>query len=255
MPNAPLALITDADSRLGQAFAHIHAQRQGDMILVTKDSEGLNEFRLELETQHNVQIYLVQLDFGQEGSAELLFDNLEAEGLKPGLLFNNSLTHLYGPLLDQPIERINAQLGQSLLAPLTLTRLLLPGMHRARSGFILTLCGLGRDASRPGELLYTSAQQYLLTFSKMLGAELDGSGIAVAALNMAPAKEGKAMPTPEQVVLKAYKALLRGDPMIVVGGARTKFLQKNTWLKLFSKQRKRPTEPNMQAPDHLREEP
>ena len=48
------ALVTGASSGIGKAFAYIHAERGGDLVIVARSEDKLSALKTELETKHNV---------------------------------------------------------------------------------------------------------------------------------------------------------------------------------------------------------
>lgn len=54
--NKKVALITGASSGIGREFARIHAANGGDLIIIARRKEKLNELKEELEKKYNVNI-------------------------------------------------------------------------------------------------------------------------------------------------------------------------------------------------------
>jgi len=49
------ALITGASSGIGKELARVHAEKGGDLILVARREEKLNELKVELESAHKIK--------------------------------------------------------------------------------------------------------------------------------------------------------------------------------------------------------
>ena len=50
-----IALITGATGGLGQEFVKLHAQRKGDLVLVAREQEALNNLKEKVEKEYGVE--------------------------------------------------------------------------------------------------------------------------------------------------------------------------------------------------------
>ena len=57
-----VALITGASSGLGKALAEIHAKRGGDLVVVARSVDKLENLKKSLEKNFNVEVYVIQKD-------------------------------------------------------------------------------------------------------------------------------------------------------------------------------------------------
>ena len=60
--NKKVALITGASSGIGREFARIHAANGGDLIVIARRKDKLNELKKELENKHNVKVKVIAKD-------------------------------------------------------------------------------------------------------------------------------------------------------------------------------------------------
>jgi len=56
------ALITGASSGIGREMAMIHAQTGGDLILVARSENKLNDLKEDLERKYGVQVIVITKD-------------------------------------------------------------------------------------------------------------------------------------------------------------------------------------------------
>ena len=60
-----VALITGASSGIGKEFARIHAEKGGDLIVVARSKEKLQELKVELGKKHGTQVYVIIKDLSK----------------------------------------------------------------------------------------------------------------------------------------------------------------------------------------------
>ena len=156
----------------------------------------------------------------------------------------------------------------NVLALTTLTRLALPGMLARRQGRILNVASVvGYQPGGPRMAVYYATKAYVLSFSKGLARELDGTGVTVTALSPGVTKSAfeersgaSATPlyrfvpktTAEAVARAGYRAMMRGRRVVIPGlvakllsfagelPPRIVALEVNRWL--LSQRRTGPTE-------------
>ena len=68
-----IALITGATGGLGQEFVKLHAQRKGDLVLVAREQEALNNLKEKVEKEYGVEAYTIAIDLSQPDAAERIY--------------------------------------------------------------------------------------------------------------------------------------------------------------------------------------
>lgn len=63
------ALITGASSGIGKEFAKLHASRGGDLVVVTRSKDKLNELKRELENKYRIKVMVIVKDLSLRNSA------------------------------------------------------------------------------------------------------------------------------------------------------------------------------------------
>ncbi len=82
------ALITGASSGLGKELARIHAERGGDLIIVARSVEKLNDLKRELESKHGVRVYVLPKDLSKWTAPEEIYAELKNENIPFDILRN-----------------------------------------------------------------------------------------------------------------------------------------------------------------------
>ncbi|SDE10334.1 SDR family NAD(P)-dependent oxidoreductase [Auraticoccus monumenti] len=225
MPYTPaLALVTGASSGLGALVARRMAERGTDLVLVARRRDRLDELAGELRRRHGVTVHPVVMDLGRAGAGPALLEALAAEapGRSPDLVVNNAGFGIYGPLVENDPEKLEAMLTLNVTALTSITRAVLEPMVRRGSGTLVNVASTGGFQPAPGLAAYVATKAYVLHLSEALWQEVKGTGVRVTALCPGPTSTeffdvagsehgvlGGNVTTPEQVVDALVAALDR----------------------------------------------
>lgn len=108
---------------------------------------------------------------------------------------------------DSPNDaQIDLVLGTNLVAPVRLTRAVLPHMLARGVGQIINLGSVAGHISPPGQALYNASKHGLRAWNDTLRRELQGTGVSISLVSpgfirtdMTSALQGVPMPGPESV--------------------------------------------------------
>ncbi len=84
------ALITGASNGIGLELAKIHAQRGGDLVLVARSQDKLEQLAQTLRTQYGVNITVIAQDLAAPQAAQTVFAETERLGIQVDILMNNA---------------------------------------------------------------------------------------------------------------------------------------------------------------------
>jgi short-subunit dehydrogenase len=182
---AGTAVVTGASSGIGRSFAERLAARGMNLVLVARRADRLDELQRDL-ARHDVSVRTVVADLGNAGHVQRLVNELEATPVE--LLVNNAALAHYMPFAQLPAERARELVDLNVLAPVLLSRAVIPGMVRqGRGGIInvaslLAFSGAARAPHLPNRAVYAATKAFLVTFSQILAGELAGTGVTVQVL-------------------------------------------------------------------------
>jgi len=115
----------------------------------------------------------------------------QAERFAPiDLLVNNAGTQAVGPFARSDAEVGRRLLAVNLLAPLALTRAVVPHMLTRRRGVLVNVSSLAAIVPPAGMARYVAAKAGLAAFSEALRAELSGTGVHVLTVYPGPIDNG-----------------------------------------------------------------
>ena len=167
-------LLTGATGGIGERLATVLAVRGARLLLTARDTaklDGLCE-RLSARGTHCES---VAADIGTaEGRAALLVAARRFEG-GINVLVNNAGINRFGLFAEHDPSEIAALLETNVVAPMLLTRGLLPVLARQPASLVVNLGSVIGSIGVPGQVAYASSKFALHGFSESLRRELAGS--------------------------------------------------------------------------------
>ena len=85
-----VALITGASTGIGKELALIHAEKGGDLVIVARNEEKLNQLKAEIESKYQSKVLVIAKDLTKPEVPREIYDQLQAEGIKIEYLMNNA---------------------------------------------------------------------------------------------------------------------------------------------------------------------
>ena len=177
-----MAVVTGASSGIGRSYAERLASNGMDVVVVARRLEALNALKRELE-RGGARVRTIVADLARAEDVQRL--GAELATLPVELLVNNAGVAHYMPFAQLPVERARELVDVNALAPVLLTRAVIPGMvERGRGAIInvaslLAFSGAARAPQLPQRAVYAATKAFLLTFTEILAAELAGSGVKI----------------------------------------------------------------------------
>jgi uncharacterized protein len=176
------ALITGASSGIGEAFARA-LPKSTSLLLTGRDRARLSHLAGELaNAERTVRSIAADLATADGRQAVIGF----AEGQAVDLLINNAGIGYLGPVAENPPERESEMAQLNMVAPVEITRALLPGMLKrveggGRGGMIF-VASAAAFMPIPQFATYAASKAFLLHYAEALAEELSDAPIDVLAL-------------------------------------------------------------------------
>ncbi len=228
--NKKVALITGASSGIGREFARIHAANGGDLIIIARRKEKLNELKEELEKKYNVNIKVIAKDLTLPESPMEIYNEIKEEGINVDYLINNAGFGGRGYFYERPMELDLQMIQVNIVTLTTLTRLFLPDFVKRNSGKILNVSSTAALIPGPLQAVYYATKAYVLSFSNAIAQELKDTNITVTALlpgatetefaktsDMSKTAVFKKTANPYEVAKEGYDAMIKGKLDVVAG--------------------------------------
>jgi NAD(P)-dependent dehydrogenase (short-subunit alcohol dehydrogenase family) len=175
-----VALITGASRGLGLEIARAYARRGLRLVLTARGETALR--RAADELSQTTEVVALAGDVGDMAHAErLVHEGLERFG-RIDVLINNASELGPSPMPELeylPIDSFVDVLNVNVVAPLQLIQLVVPGMRARGSGLILNVTSDAGVQAYPTWGGYGASKAALEHLSRVLAAELEGSGVRV----------------------------------------------------------------------------
>jgi short-subunit dehydrogenase len=227
------ALVTGAASGIGRAIALRLAEEGARLYLIDVDAQGMSKVVADAR-RRGVEATGRHCDLSQPSQITAAVHHLLDRLGGVDILVNNAGITYYGKTLEMTAEHWNRLLAINLLAPIQLTRELLPTLLSREESHVLnvaSVCGLVGLARVSA---YTTSKFGIVGFSESLRAEFNRQGVGVTALcpglvdtNLFAAaprggdrQENKLPPRwllarPETIANRAVQAIYRNQAVVV----------------------------------------
>jgi NAD(P)-dependent dehydrogenase (short-subunit alcohol dehydrogenase family) len=177
-----VALITGAGRGFGQAIAEVFLEAGADLALNYRSSRAGCDALAAQARANGRRALLVQADVTDAAATEAMVEEVIAEFGRIDILVNNAGVMNVQPFVETTEASWQDELQVNIIAPLRLTRAVVPHMIAQRSGKIINLSSqlalIGWDKAA----VYAGSKGFILTWTKSLARELGQYNINVNAI-------------------------------------------------------------------------
>jgi short-subunit dehydrogenase len=225
-----IALITGASSGIGRELAHIHAATGGDLVLVARSTQKLNELKIELESKYKIIAAVITKDLTAPNAARELYDEVKSLHIEVDYLINNAGFGGIGKFLERKLEEDVSMIQLNVVALTQLTHLFTNDFVKKGSGKVLNVSSTASLIPGPLQATYYATKAFVTSFSNALSEELRGTGVTVTNLmpgatdtdfgkvsGMDKTKLFDAPVSALQVAQDGYNAMFSGEIDIISG--------------------------------------
>ncbi|MFT5818607.1 MAG: short-subunit dehydrogenase, partial [Lentimonas sp.] len=162
------ALITGASSGIGRELAHIHAATGGNLILVARSTQKLNELKIELESKHKIIAAVITKDLTAPNAAQELYDEVKSLNIEVDYLINNAGFGGIGKFLERKLEEDVSMIQLNVVALTQLTHLFSQDFVKRASGKVLNVSSTASLIPGPLQATYYATKAFVTSFSNAL---------------------------------------------------------------------------------------
>jgi len=225
-----VALITGASSGIGKEMAKIHAQNGGDLVVVARSGDKLEELKKELEEKNSVKVTAIVKDLGLPNAATELYDEVKKAGIKVDYLVNNAGFGLIGTFHELDLEKQIGMMNLNMTVLTVLTHLFLKDFIKEGEGKILNVSSVASFQPGPGQAMYYATKSFVQFLSNAIWEECRGTGVTVTNLMPGATQTGfgaisgmdktvmfKKTASAYKVALDGYNGMLKGKLDVMTG--------------------------------------
>lgn len=236
MATSNTALITGASSGIGLELARLHAQKGGDLVLVARSSDKLDQLKIELESKYKVNVTNIAIDLATPEAAEKVYQQTKALGLHIDTLINNAGFGGHGKFHQRALADDQAMMQLNIVTLTNLTHYYLQDMVKQNAGRILNVSSTASFIPGPLQAVYYATKAFVTSFSQAIAEEVREHNITVTALcpgtvatgfvdagNLQGVDAWKNAKSAESVAQCGYQAMEKGK-LIAVNESSLKFM-------------------------------
>jgi len=225
-----VALITGASSGIGRELAYIHAEKTGDLVIVARREDELNEVKKEIEEKYSRKVKIISKDLAIEESPKEIYEQLKSEEMEIEYLINNAGFGGQGKFYERDWGKDRSMIQVNIVALTALTRLFLHDFVERNSGKIMNVSSIASLMPGPLQAVYYATKAYVQSFSNALVGELEGTNVTVTALMPGATKTGfedrgdlektklfENAVSAKIVAEQGYDAMMKGEPKVIAG--------------------------------------
>jgi short-subunit dehydrogenase len=226
------ALITGASNGIGLELAKVHASKGGDLVLVARNKQKLEELKTELETRYQIKVYAIGKDLSAKNAAQEVYEETVRENIQIDYLINNAGFGEFGMFTETDWNKEEQMINLNITTLTQFTKLYVKEMAKRKNGKIMNVASTAAFQSGPTMAVYYATKAFVLSFSEALDNEVRSKGVSVttlcpgatesgfqaaASLQESRLVKGKKLPTSKEVAEYGYKAMMKGKTVAIHG--------------------------------------
>ncbi|MGI9482771.1 MAG: SDR family NAD(P)-dependent oxidoreductase [Hyphomicrobiales bacterium] len=176
----PVALITGASSGIGEMLAYEIASSGYTVVLTARSESELNRVAGVMTAKLDTTAIPIAADISDPVSIDELHDELRRRGLQVDVLVNNAGFGLNGAATDLNRAQQSKMIDLNVRGLTDMTLRFLPYMQARGSGGVINMASMAAFMPGPYMAVYYATKAYVLSFSKALASEVQGSGVTIS---------------------------------------------------------------------------
>lgn len=177
-----IALITGASTGIGKELSKIHAEKGGDLIIVARSEDKLNELKKELEEKYKINVFVISMDLTKPNAAREIYEQVQIAGLKVDYLINNAGFGGLGKFNERELELDIQMINLNISVLTALTHYFLQDFVKNNEGKILNVSSTASLLPGPLQAVYYATKAYVTSFSNAISEELHDTNVTVTNL-------------------------------------------------------------------------
>jgi short-subunit dehydrogenase len=174
-------LLTGGSRGLGPYIGRALAQKGANVALTARTADALGAVAQEL-ADLGVRTAAIPADISDPKGLEEMLGRARAEMQKIDILINNAGVEHLSPFAELSPDSVESMIQTNLVAPMLLTRLLLPEMLERGSGHVVSISSLGGKKGSPYSATYAATKAALIEWTSSIREEMRGTGVGASVI-------------------------------------------------------------------------
>ena len=211
------AIITGASRGIGQVIARALGEKGFDLLLVARTASGLERLAGELRPA-GVRVAVAPVDLADPDGPGRIVEAAHRELGGVDVVVNNAAVELQRRFEDLGWDEIERVIRVDLLAPVELTRLVLPEMRARGYGRLVYVSSIAGRVGFPFSEAYAASKDGLVAFTRVLRNDYRGTGVSASAVVLGAVKDtGLGQRTIDETGLETSTAFMIGPDKVARG--------------------------------------
>lgn len=181
LSGAKTILVTGASGGLGAFITLKLAEYGSKLALVAYPGADLEDLSRKVKQKGGLAVFLAA-DLSDAAQRRNVLDFVHKELGEIDVLINNAGIEVTSDYHDLTEQSINEIIGINLVAPMILTRLVLPEMLRRRAGHIVNISSLAGKSGPACQEPYAATKAGLIALTASLRATYRGTGVSASVI-------------------------------------------------------------------------
>ena len=175
-------VITGGSKGMGKAMAEKFASAKNNIFICSRTEKELAKTTEELNNKYNNCVQYFAADLSKKTGVLKFAQWLLEKKIQINVLINNAGFFVPGSVYNEPEGNLEQMIEVNLYSAYHLTRALLPGMIKNKSGHIFNMCSIASLKAYANGGSYSISKFALMGFSKNLREEMKPFHIKVTAV-------------------------------------------------------------------------
>jgi short-subunit dehydrogenase len=171
-----VVLLTGGSRGIGPIVAESLAKRGANIALAARSESGLQDVARRL-SELGTKAFLMPVDLRETSQREQLIAEVQRKLGRIDVLVNNAGLETEGAYAELSWASIRETIEVNLIAPMALTRLVLPKMLERNAGHIVNIASIAAKSGAPYAATYSGTKAGLAEWTRALRLELADTGI------------------------------------------------------------------------------
>ncbi len=176
-----VVIVTGASDGIGKHISLALAKNQAKLALIARNQKRLQQVAQQAKKLGSPKVSLYLCDLTKLDQLKETVKSIKQTFGQVDVLINNAgIWHKMKPTDQIEDEIVTQVIATNLIAPINLTRLILPLLRQRPEAIILNVISKSGVVAQPGQSIYTASKYGLRGFTEVLKEELKDTNIHVA---------------------------------------------------------------------------